>query len=605
MREENIHYFHIPVMGTGFSIDTPLKVAPLGITSVVSLVDDILIEQIRTHYCEKFNIPFQPISKNDPDSRANRITAYLDLLEHLIQKRFDEIVSMPFGEDNDKARYFNLLPDSSSLKKLYIQYMKIDSKDEKERVELELNSKMRRGLIEVNIMTKLDRQIFDENCNPREGYISDAKSALKGFAQSKVKGNIVFSAGMNPTLYGYMEQYSDFYRGPDNKLKKGVVLKVNDYRSALIQGKFLAKKGIEISEYRIESSINCGGHAFVMKGQLIGPILQEFSENKEKLSGVFYPLILKYYENKKLPNAPAESDMALKITYQGGLGNSGENTRILDFYNFDGVGWATPFLLAPEVSSVDDFSRKQLAEAGEGELYLSDRSPMNIPFHNLKASTSIQRLNEKISRGDWGAACRKGFLVSNTTYSKTPICLASREFKKKKMNDLGMNPESGSELLGKHEFRFLNKECICHNLGNSALIQLGIMSPEKAPVSVCPGPNLAYFNGTYTLEEIVGHIYGKTASITENNRPHFFEKELNLYIERLEFEISECRELDNKLVLYFKEFCENMFTGIDYYRDICNKEGFEDENLDSLKNSISSVRERVLACLDSLPQEIQ
>ena len=34
-------------MGTGFTIDTPLNVAKYGISSVVSLVDDLLIEKMR------------------------------------------------------------------------------------------------------------------------------------------------------------------------------------------------------------------------------------------------------------------------------------------------------------------------------------------------------------------------------------------------------------------------------------------------------------------------------------------------------------------------------------------------------------------------------
>ena len=33
----SVHNFYIPVMGTGFTIDTPLKVAKYGISSVVSL----------------------------------------------------------------------------------------------------------------------------------------------------------------------------------------------------------------------------------------------------------------------------------------------------------------------------------------------------------------------------------------------------------------------------------------------------------------------------------------------------------------------------------------------------------------------------------------
>ena len=39
----SLHSFHIPVMGLGFTIDTPLKVAHYGIDSVISIVDDDLI----------------------------------------------------------------------------------------------------------------------------------------------------------------------------------------------------------------------------------------------------------------------------------------------------------------------------------------------------------------------------------------------------------------------------------------------------------------------------------------------------------------------------------------------------------------------------------
>lgn len=50
MKNKTKHTFHIPVMGTGFTIDTPFKVAKYGISSVVSLVDDILVENMREYY---------------------------------------------------------------------------------------------------------------------------------------------------------------------------------------------------------------------------------------------------------------------------------------------------------------------------------------------------------------------------------------------------------------------------------------------------------------------------------------------------------------------------------------------------------------------------
>ncbi len=52
------HTFHIPVMGIGFTIDTPVKVAQYGISSVISLVDDLLMEKMREFHSLKLNIPF-------------------------------------------------------------------------------------------------------------------------------------------------------------------------------------------------------------------------------------------------------------------------------------------------------------------------------------------------------------------------------------------------------------------------------------------------------------------------------------------------------------------------------------------------------------------
>ena len=55
------HTFHIPVMGTGFMIDAPLRVAKYGISSVLSLVDDVLIEQMRKFHSEKAGEPYAVI----------------------------------------------------------------------------------------------------------------------------------------------------------------------------------------------------------------------------------------------------------------------------------------------------------------------------------------------------------------------------------------------------------------------------------------------------------------------------------------------------------------------------------------------------------------
>ena len=81
------HSFHIPVMGIGYTIDTPLKVSQYGMDSVIFISDDILLEKLRKMYCEKFLIPYQEISDKIEDFRAKRITSYLNLINDLAQAK--------------------------------------------------------------------------------------------------------------------------------------------------------------------------------------------------------------------------------------------------------------------------------------------------------------------------------------------------------------------------------------------------------------------------------------------------------------------------------------------------------------------------------------
>ena len=78
-------------MGIGFTIDTPVKVAHYGISSVISLVDDILIEKMRKFYCKKLDIPFKEISNKVEDFRAKRITEYLNLMDKIVKEKFFEL----------------------------------------------------------------------------------------------------------------------------------------------------------------------------------------------------------------------------------------------------------------------------------------------------------------------------------------------------------------------------------------------------------------------------------------------------------------------------------------------------------------------------------
>ena len=80
MPSTSAHTFHIPVMGTGYTIDTPIRVAHYGISSAISIIDHRLTEQMRQYYSDLYEIPYHPIDLDDDDSRAKRITAYLNLV---------------------------------------------------------------------------------------------------------------------------------------------------------------------------------------------------------------------------------------------------------------------------------------------------------------------------------------------------------------------------------------------------------------------------------------------------------------------------------------------------------------------------------------------
>ena len=290
-----MHTIHIPVMGTGFSIDTPIRVAPFGIYSVMSIMDDMLIEKIREHYCNKFNLAFAPITRWSEDARAKRITAYINTVQEIVQIKFKKIKSLPFFETNDKEKYFNMLPDESPLKLAYNKLLEMAPGQKRKTAEKSLTEQMVKGSIDANIMVKLDRINRDRKGNELPAEYSDSKAALRGFANSIVESSIIFSAGINQSLYSYMSEFKDFYRDKTGKMKKKIIIKVSDFRSALIQGKFLAKKGLEVHEFRIESGLNCGGHAFASNGQLLPVLLKEIHEKRDQLAASFKPLIQKYY----------------------------------------------------------------------------------------------------------------------------------------------------------------------------------------------------------------------------------------------------------------------------------------------------------------------
>ena len=552
-------------MGTGFTIDTPLRVAKYGISSVISLIDDVLIEQIRRFHCEKEGEPYEEIKERDENSRTLRITAYLNLIDRLVQRQVGALQSSPFEPGSDITRYYEMLPETPP-KQTYKKMLAAADPEEKARIQKDLRRLAVPGNIDVNIMTKLDRSQY-RNGKKLAGEFNDAMTALRGYAESTLSSSIVFSAGINPSLYGYLARFTDFFPDMSGRVKKRIVLKVSDYRSALVQGKFLAKRGLWVSEYRVESGLNCGGHAFATKGLLMGPILQEFREKKKELLETLRAIYARACAAREC--SPPDLVPETKITVQGGIGTADEDAFLIRQYEVDGTGWATPFLLAPDVVNMDDAHLDKLCGATSEDVYLSDSSPMGIPYWNLRNSASEETRRQYIRDGKPGSPCPKRYIALDTEFTEVPICSAGRNYLKRKTRRL-QEEEHSPERLSLLQEKAEEKSCICHDLGGTITLKHGI-DPEATP-SICCGANIAYFSKITSLKEMADHIYGRLSLLTDPNRPHMFIQELQINIELLRKEIEDVSAgLAARTDKYFHEYRGNLLDGIEYYRTLAGE----------------------------------
>ena len=594
------HTFHIPVLGLAYSVDTPIKVARYGISSAMSIVDDELIERMREMHLKQVNRPYIAIKKGSEDHRAERITAYLNLVADLVDGQFETLKKQPFLPGTDIVKYFELLPDKSANKQLYLHM--VGESDENEKFVLQdiLRSLVSKGSMDVNLMAKIDRVNYDKDGNSFGDQYTDALAALRGFANSKLNSSVVLSAGMNPRLYGYLEEFSCFLPSKNKPATKKVILKVSDFRSAFIQAKFLAKKGLWISEFRIESGLNCGGHAFATEGFLLGPILEEFKQKRAEMIVELFEiykkaLIEKGFEEPKIPT--------MRVTVQGGIGTSEEDEFLREYYQLDGTGWGSPFLLVPEATNVDEKTLQLLVEAGKDDFYISGSSPLGIPFNNFRnSSAEVQRL-DRIAKGRPGSPCTKKYLVSNTEFTTLPICTASREYQNLKIKELKSKLVSDEEYQQQFD-SITEKVCLCQGLATAAYLKNDILKPrEDHAVTICPGPNTSYFSEVYSLEDMVKHIYGKINLLEGVERPHVFVNELALYVSYLKKDIeTNIRVLTDKKIKQLVKFKEQLFNGIEYYKNLVPE---LKEYSQKINNNFTSDLDNLQNLLNRLPLPVE
>ena len=573
------HTFHIPVMGTAFTADSALKVAHYGINTVIALADDVLLERLRKYYSGLNNFSYEEIKNNTKDYRADRITSYLNMVNKIASAKFEEFTTTTKDKFEEVKKYFAMLPDTSEVKKEFNKL--IENSFSFEDLSVWLKDNLSMGSIDVNIMTKVDKtNYFKKEELPSE--YNDAHAGLRGYANSDLSSSVIFSAGMNPRLYGYIAQFDDFFPDKNGYIKKKIILKVSDYRSAIIQGKFLAKKGLWISEYRIESGLNCGGHAFATDGYLMGPILAEFRDRRQELVDELYAVCSPALEAKgrTVPN----DTLAITITAQGGVATAEEHNFLIDHYKLDTVGWGTPFLLVPEATTVDPATRKQLQDAKEKDLYLSNVSPLGVPFNNLRNSTKDVEKFNKIEEGKPGSPCPRKFLALSNEYGTEGVCTASRLFQKNKIDEQGISDQ------------ITDKACLCMGLAATAVINYGVETRESKGVSICPGPNMAYFDQELTLQDMSHHIYNGDEGIVRADRPNMFVNELGMYLTYLSEKIEEHKnDWGKKSGRYLNSFTSNMNEGITYYQGMFNSvgatfNGVKDAAYQSLNDAVESMK---------------
>ncbi len=119
---------------------------------------------------------------------------------------------------------------------------------------------------------------------------------------------------------------------------------------------------------------------------------------------------------------------------------------------------------------------------------------------------------------------------------------------------------------------------------------------DGSGVSICPGPNIAYFDKVVSLKEMIDHIYGRIKLVNESHRPNMFVKELRLYVDYLKTKISEApKPFTEKQLNYFDSFQKNLDEGIEYYKTL-----FAD-----FETKLEMLKENIYDDLEEIRRELQ
>jgi hypothetical protein len=297
--------------------------------------------------------------------------------------------------------------------------------------------------------------------------------------------------------------------------------------------------------------------------------LEEFKEKKSQLIQTMHDLIVKAWQDKNIaiPAAP----LSVKISAQGGVGTAEEHSFLLDQYQLDSIGWGSPFLLVPEATTVDASTRALLAKSKEEDFYLSNISPLGVPFNTVKGISNDHWKQVRIDAQIAGSSCPKKFLALSKEYDKEGVCTASKKYQDIKLAELNaINANLSAQEYEERKAAITDKACLCVGLANSALMENELpVKGQQQGVVICPGPNLAYFDKEVSLSSMTKHIYGNENVLPNAERPHMFLKELGMYIDNLKKELtSSLKSVTELQIKKWKAYKTNLEAGIAYYENL-------------------------------------
>ncbi len=109
-----------------------------------------------------------------------------------------------------------------------------------------------------------------------------------------------------------------------------------------------------------------------------------------------------------------------------------------------------------------------------------------------------------------------------------------------------------------------------------------------------------------SLEDMVGHIYGRLSLLADSGRPHMFIRELMLYVDHLRHELQKAsEELVDVTAGHLQNFKRNLINGIEYYRRLADQFRMEQgerflRDLDTLLGEIEKLLPSTTAAIPPL-----